>query len=106
MYGYDINQIPHITDTTPSPIKIAILFIMILLLYIAYEMFLILWNNKRMEQLLSCKRRLKNYKAEKTQITNTKTKKRQPKERQYQRKVDPGETFSDEEKEILKSLGR
>ncbi len=106
MYGYNLEALPHIKDTTPGIEKIAILLIMILLLYIAYEVFLILWNNKRMEQLLDCKRRLKNYKAENKETGNRKSVKIQPKAHPEKRKTETEDLFSDEEREILKSLGR
>lgn len=111
MYGYDIDTLNHIKDTTPSSIKIAIFFIMILLIYIAYEAFLIIWDQKRMEQLLSYKRQLKNYKenckSQNTRVTNTKTRNQTTSRRQPEsRKENPEDMFSDEEKAILQSLGK
>ena len=106
MYGYNTETLPHIKDTTPGIEKVAILLIMILLLYIAYEVFLIMWNNKRMEQLLDCKRRLKNYKSERKETVNPKSAKIQPKAHPEKRKTETEELFSEEEREILKSLGR
>ena len=47
MYGLDKTKIPHIVDTTPGAMKLAILFIMILLIYIAYQVVNILWNTKK-----------------------------------------------------------
>ena len=109
MYGYDIDTLKHISDTTPSPIKIAILFIMILLIYISYEVFLIIWDQKRMEQLLNYKRQLKNYKSQNTRVTNTNIKTRNQTTSRTQteaRKENPEDMFNDEEKAILRSLGK
>lgn len=96
MYGLDKTKIPHIVDTTPGAMKLAILFIMILLIYIAYQVVNILWNTKRMSQLLEYKKILKNYNPKKPD-KNTNNKK-------STRKTEPEEIFSEEEKEILKSI--
>lgn len=91
----------HIADNTPESIKIVIYIVMLLLIYIAYQVFLILWDTKRMEQLLSLKRELKKYKSEKHTMKNT-----QNNMSIKESTVSDQALFSEEEKEMLRSAGR
>lgn len=101
MYGYDTDSLMHIKDNTPDSVKIAIYIIMLLLIYITYQIFLILWDTKRMDQLLGYKRKLKKHKQENNNNKNTQTEK-------IHIKTSPADDllFSEEEQEILKTAGR
>lgn len=101
MYGYNTDSLMHIRDNTPDSVKIAIYIIMLLLIYIAYQIFLILWDTKRMDQLLFYKRELKKHMQKNDHNKNTQADK-------IHIKTSPADDvlFSEEEKEMLKTAGR
>lgn len=51
VYGQNIDTLYCIKDTTPGIISILTMIIMLLLLNIVYQICIILWNSKKMEQL-------------------------------------------------------
>ena len=109
MHGKSVNEIPHLIDKTPSPIKIAILLILLCLIYIAYQVFIIIWNNKRMDQLIQYRAELKQYKS-----GNKKSSKKATSQKplntatgeKTQRKVKERELFSDEDLKVLQEYSR